>query len=104
MKLIRNMVLGLFIVALTLPAHLAAQGQSTTGIIRGQVVGSDGNPVPSAQIILLETRTNFERTLSTNADGVFAASLLPLGEYIVTAHGTRGNPFLGPYTAARYCV
>ena len=85
MKSIRLAVFGLFVVGVALPASLAAQAQSTTGIIRGQVVSSDGNPVASAQIFLTETRTNFQRTLSTNSDGVFAASLLPLGEYDVTA-------------------
>ncbi len=85
MRFIRRAAFGLFMVGLALPATLAGQAQSTTGIIRGSVVSSDGSPVASARIILKETRTNFERTLSTNADGVFAASLLPLGEYDVTA-------------------
>jgi hypothetical protein len=68
-----------------LPSSLAAQGQATTGIIRGVVSDPAGAPVANAQVVLHETQTNFTRTLTTDAAGNFAGTLLPLGTYDVTA-------------------
>ena len=78
--------------ALSLPSRLPAQAQATTGIIRGVVVDPNGSPVGGAQIVFHETQTNFERTLTADAGGNFAASLLPLGIYEVTARGIGFNP------------
>ncbi len=63
---------------------LGAQSQATTGVIRGEVSGPTGEPVAGATVVLTETQTNFQRTLTTSDNGVFAASLLPLGLYDVT--------------------
>jgi hypothetical protein len=67
------------------PAPLGAQSQATTGIIRGVVTDPSGVPVANAQVILHETQTNFNRTLSTDPAGNFAGTLLPLGTYDATA-------------------
>src|ERR1041384_3796893 len=67
------------------PAVLGAQSQATTGIIRGVVTDPSGSPVANAQVVLPETQTNFTRTLTTDAAGNFAGTLLPLGTYDVTA-------------------
>ena len=67
------------------PAVLGAQSQATTGIIRGVVTDPSGSPVANAQVVLHETQTNFTRTLTTDAAGNFAGTLLPLGTYDVTA-------------------
>jgi hypothetical protein len=42
-------------------------------------------------VLLRETRTNFQRSLTTNAEGVFVATLLPLGTYEVTARAVGYN-------------
>ena len=69
----------LLCVALTRAA--GAQSQATTGVIRGAVWDSFGNPIGNATIALTETRTNYRRTLVSSDEGVFAATLLPLGFY-----------------------
>src|ERR1041384_877609 len=68
-------------------SRLSAQSQATTGIIRGVVVDPNGAPAASAQVVLHETQTNYQRTVTTDAHGYFAAPLLPLGTYDVTARG-----------------
>jgi hypothetical protein len=73
------------------PSRLAAQSQATTGVIRGIVVDPNGSVVSGAQVQLHETQTNFQRTVTTDARGNFAASLLPLGTYDVTARGVGFN-------------
>ncbi|HEY6110209.1 MAG TPA: TonB-dependent receptor [Gemmatimonadales bacterium] len=78
---------------LLLPApRLSAQAQATTGIIRGLILDPNGAPVGGALVQLRETQTNFQRTVTADAGGNFAASLLPLGIYEVTARGIGFNP------------
>ncbi len=69
------------LLALAFPITLAAKSQATTGIIRGVVTDATGDPLQGARIVLRETRTGFERSLNTLSNGVFVASLLPLGMY-----------------------
>ena len=75
--------LGLLVLTLAVPVAAAGQSQ-TTGIIRGTVSDPSGAPVVGATVTLRETRTGFQRQVSTNDRGVFVASLLPLGSYDVT--------------------
>jgi len=72
-------------------SRLAAQSQATTGLIRGIVVDPNGSVVAGAQVQLQQTQTNFQRTVTTDARGNFAASLLPLGTYDVTARAVGFN-------------
>src|SRR5207248_8450027 len=78
-------VVGALVVLFGSPAPAGAQSQATTGIIRGVVADPSGNPVANAQVVLHETQTNFTRTLTTDAAGNFAGTLLPLGTYDATA-------------------
>ncbi|HEV2749375.1 MAG TPA: TonB-dependent receptor, partial [Gemmatimonadales bacterium] len=79
------LLVGAALVVLGSPPSLGAQGQATTGIIRGVVTDPSGAPVANAQVILHETQTNFTRTLTTDAAGNFTGTLLPLGTYDATA-------------------
>jgi len=63
---------------------LRAQSQATTGVIEGTVLDPSGAPVGGATVVLRNAATNFERTLTTDADGRFRGLLLPLGPYRVT--------------------
>ncbi len=80
-----SLVVGAAFVVYASPAPLVAQGQATTGIIRGVVTDPNGAPVANASVILHEAQTNFTRTLTTDAGGNFTGTLLPLGTYDVTA-------------------
>jgi hypothetical protein len=79
------------IVASLAASAAGAQSQATTGIIRGTVSDPNGGAVANATIQLRETRTGFQRSITTNASGVFVASLLPLGTYELTARAVGFN-------------
>ena len=61
-----------------------AQSQSTTGLIQGTVVDPNGAIVSGASVTVRNVNTGFERTVTSNSDGLFTAPLLPLGTYRVT--------------------
>jgi hypothetical protein len=68
-----------------LPSSLAAQAQATTGVTRGTVTDSIGQPLAGATVTLRNRETNAERSLITNHRGVYAATLLRVGTYDVSA-------------------
>ncbi len=55
----------------------------TTGTISGNVVDTSGAAIPGAAITVVETDTNAQRALVTDAAGRYVANLLPLGNYRV---------------------
>lgn len=65
-----------------------AQSQATTGVIQGTVLDQNGAVVPGASVVLRNTETGFQRTITSNSDGVFTAPLLPLGNYRVTTNAS----------------
>src|SRR5687767_4649245 len=67
-----------------LPGRLHAQAQATTGVVRGTVTDSTGQPISGATVTLRHAATNAERSLTTNDRGVYAATLLRVGNYDVT--------------------
>ena len=83
----RSVVSALPILAwlLAAPSLALAQAQATTGVIRGTVRDSTGHPLADAHVSLRHLATNAERTLTTNASGVYIATLLRVGTYDVEA-------------------
>ncbi|MEA2724431.1 MAG: hypothetical protein QOH59_2202, partial [Gemmatimonadales bacterium] len=79
----RAFLLGLILVGL--PAALQAQAQATTGVTRGTITDSTGQPLAGATVTLRNLETNAQRTLTTNQRGVYAATLLRVGNYDVSA-------------------
>ena len=73
------------------PTLLYAQAQATTGVIRGVATDSNGNPV-SAFVTVRNTETNYTRTVKASDAGVFATTLLPLGNYTVSARAVGYSP------------
>src|SRR6267143_6932756 len=73
------------------PIALNAQAQATTGVIRGTATDSSGNPV-AAFVTARNTETNFTRTVKASDQGVFVTTLLPLGNYQVSARAVGYSP------------
>ncbi|MEO7136167.1 MAG: TonB-dependent receptor [Gemmatimonadales bacterium] len=73
------------IVLVGFPAALQAQAQATTGVTRGTVTDSTGQPLAGATVTLRNLETNAQRSLTTNQRGVYAATLLRVGNYDVSA-------------------
>jgi hypothetical protein len=67
------------------PTLLQGQAQASTGVIRGTVTDSAGRALDNAIVSLRHLATNAERTLTTNASGVFVATLLRVGTYHLRA-------------------
>ena len=65
-----------------------AYGQGgATGAISGVVTDSSGGSVASAEVQIIDTRTEaLARKLATNSDGSFVATLLPPGSYNVVVN------------------
>ncbi len=73
-----------FIVVMLLGITVFAQSQATTGLIQGTVSDPNGAILAGASVTVKNTETGFQRTVTTNSDGLFSAPLLPLGKYRVT--------------------
>jgi hypothetical protein len=73
------------------PTLLHAQAQATTGVIRGVATDSSGNPI-SAFVTVRNTETNYTRTVRASDQGVFVTTLLPLGNYNVSARAVGYAP------------
>ena len=73
------------------PNSLHAQAQATTGVIRGVATDSSGNPI-AAFVTVRNTETNYTRTVRASERGVFVTTLLPLGNYDVSARAVGFAP------------
>ena len=78
----RIALLGLLLASLAFTVQ--AQSQATTGVIEGTVTDASGGALPGAAVLIRNTGTNFEQTLTTDRQGRFRALQLPLGSYRVT--------------------
>ncbi|HUP01420.1 MAG TPA: TonB-dependent receptor [Gemmatimonadota bacterium] len=77
-----SIVLLLLVVSSIVPAAVRAQqAAATTGIVRGVVLDFEGNPVAGARVEVENNQTNLDRVVTTNSQGVFAATNLPVGTY-----------------------
>ncbi len=71
---------------LSVSLSATAWGQQLTGEIDGRVLDTSGAAIPNAVVVVKNDDQNLvARTLRTNAQGEFTASLLPLAHYSVTA-------------------
>lgn len=68
-----------------------AQTSTTSGAIKGIVKSKSGGVVASASLILRNLETGFTKTVSTDAQGLYRLSFLPVGVYelTVTAPGLK---------------
>ena len=83
---IRYIALGVVVVALAVGAF--GQG-GATGAITGTVQDPSGAVVANADVRITNQDTNvLERTVASGPDGVFTATLLPVGTYTVSVHAS----------------
>ena len=61
-----------------------AVAQTVTGTLQGTVIDANGAVVSNAEVVIRNVETGQERTLTTNNDGFYVASFLPLGRYNIT--------------------
>lgn len=73
--------------ACVLCLYAAALAQTVTGTLQGTVKDPNGAVVPGATVAVRNVETGQERTLTTNEEGLYVATYLPVGTYHVTASG-----------------
>jgi hypothetical protein len=64
---------------------IATASAQVTGTIQGKVYDATGAVVPGSSVTAVSTATQLTRTTTSNASGDYNFSLLPVGEYTVTA-------------------
>jgi hypothetical protein len=91
LKLSLNHAHGLFVAPLMLIllafGSIEANGQ-TTGTIYGRVTDPNNAAVSGATVIAANIDTDAQRTATTNAEGEFNFSLLPVGKYRISVEAT----------------
>jgi len=77
----------IILAALVLVCAMAgmAEAQQTTGNISGRVVDAQGSAVPGVTVTGRNTQTGFVRTDTSDGEGVYRLTALPVGTYDVTA-------------------
>ena len=61
-----------------------AVAQTVTGTVQGIVSDTNGAVVPNATLVIKNVETGQERTVTSNSDGFYVASFVPLGRYNIT--------------------
>src|SRR6185437_16150523 len=72
-------------VAVWLLACASAFAQQTTGNVTGRVLDQQGAAMPGVSVTAKSPTTGFTRTETSDAEGVYRLSALPVGMYDVTA-------------------
>ncbi len=60
-------------------------GQATDGAMNGKVLDEQGASIAGAAVKLTNMETGFTSTVTSDANGLFRASYLPVGKYSITA-------------------
>lgn len=68
--------------------------QTVSGTIQGQVIDTNGAAVPGATVLIKNVETGQERTLTSNEEGFYNATYLPIGRYTVEATRSDFNKVL----------
>ncbi len=67
---------------------LTIQGQTNFGRVSGSVKDSNGGAIPNANVTITNVATNLVRTATTDDEGFYTATNLPVGTYSVAAEKT----------------
>lgn len=79
----KNWLIVIVVAAFALPCLAAAQ--TITGTLQGTVLDKNGAVVPGVEVLVKNLETGQERKLTTNNDGFYVASYVPIGRYSVSA-------------------
>lgn len=71
-------------ITMVFAASAFAQAESGSAAIEGVVKDQNGAVVQGATVLIKNKETGLERTVMTNSNGAFSASVLPVGNYVVT--------------------
>src|SRR6476619_68369 len=69
-------------------SSVAALAQVATGNVRGTVSDITGGVLPNCSVLIVNTKTGFQRTVTTNEHGDFNAPSVPIGVYDITVELT----------------
>src|SRR5258708_16443190 len=89
---VRSTLAGVVILAVAFPC--AAQTSRVAGAIQGSVVDQTGGAVAGAIATLRNQGTNQTRSISSNAEGLFRAGELPVGQYELRVESTGFSPYV----------
>ena len=90
MKLMKTLSAGAAAIALTTALGSVAFAQSTTGGIRGTIVGPNGAPVSGATVTITNMNTGASRSIVTGGNGTYSARGLDVsGSYSVSVDSTQ---------------
>lgn len=73
------------VVLLTIVACQSTYGQTVVGRISGTVQDSNGASVPNASVKVINTATNSERITTSDENGFYTITNLPVGTYTIEA-------------------
>lgn len=79
-------------IAMMAVSQVVLFGQSINGSISGTIVDQQKAAVPGAVITVKNNETGLERTVTTNDDGGFRISSLPIGTYLVRVDKSGFSP------------
>jgi hypothetical protein len=84
----------LFLVTSLTPAGFAQT--SSTGAIKGTVTDASGAVVPNATVEVTNAGTGVSRSATTQGDGSYVVSLLPLGTYRIQVQAAGSSQWRFP--------
>ena len=70
---------------LTLAPGAPAAAQQTTGNITGRILDDQGAAVPGVTVTARNTQTGFTRTDTSDAEGIYRLTAMPVGAYDITS-------------------
>jgi hypothetical protein len=73
------------VLLLTIVAFQSTYGQTVVGRISGTVQDSTGASVPNASVKVINSANNSERTVTTDENGFYTVTNLPVGTYTIEA-------------------
>ena len=76
----------IYSVLLLIVLSFGAVAQTVTGTIKGTVADTNGAVVAGAAIKIVNVETGLQRNLTTDEEGSYLATFLPVGKYRVTAN------------------